>query len=280
MFYGATDALLDAEMAAAAYVRAITADAGVNLLVCYGFLQAIYIQQDAVRTLSRAVGLDWHPGMDVRLKEIRDTRNRLTGHPARAGEKEPQPRPSSAIIAYHDITQSAFRGHVYYEDGSDDVIVDVNTIFRDNEERLALQLEAVEQAMDNEEARFRREQSTRPFSTVFEKPFNYLMQRLQCDLGDDARVPQAEAHAKMIREEMQTLQEDLRSRGFEWPAISYHMGLIFTGLDMLEKLLRKTPPRPNDQNEFDLVYDGLEKNVDRVRGFVKQIDEKLRTAVC
>ena len=65
MFYGATDALLDAGMAAAAYVRAITSDASVNLLVCYGFLQAIYIQQDAVRTLSRAVGLAWHPRMDA-----------------------------------------------------------------------------------------------------------------------------------------------------------------------------------------------------------------------
>ena len=95
MFYGATDALLDAGTAAASYGRAISLDAGANLLACYGFLQALYVQQDAVRTLSRAVGLNWHPNSDERLKEIRDIRNRLTGHPARADRSE---APSSAIL--------------------------------------------------------------------------------------------------------------------------------------------------------------------------------------
>jgi hypothetical protein len=56
MFYGATDALLDADTAALGYGRAISPDTSVNLLACYGFLQALYVQQDAVRTLSQAVG--------------------------------------------------------------------------------------------------------------------------------------------------------------------------------------------------------------------------------
>src|SRR5277367_2749467 len=92
MFYGATDALLDASMAAGAFSRAVRGESPVDLLVCYGFLQALYIQQDSVLTLSRAVGLSWHPNDDLVLKRIRDIRNRLTGHPAYAGEKERPPR--------------------------------------------------------------------------------------------------------------------------------------------------------------------------------------------
>jgi hypothetical protein len=46
MFYGATDALLDADTAAGSYRRAISSDTGANLLACYGFLQALYVQQD------------------------------------------------------------------------------------------------------------------------------------------------------------------------------------------------------------------------------------------
>lgn len=46
MFYGATDALLDASMAARAFGQAVRGELAVDLLVCYGFLQALYIQQD------------------------------------------------------------------------------------------------------------------------------------------------------------------------------------------------------------------------------------------
>src|ERR1043166_9764507 len=71
-FYGATDSLLDSHTAAENYSSAIGSNTGVNLLICYGFLQALYVEQDAVRTLSLAVGLDWHPRMDRRLNEIRN----------------------------------------------------------------------------------------------------------------------------------------------------------------------------------------------------------------
>src|ERR1700754_1022321 len=100
MFYGATDALSDTSNAAGNYEHAITPNMGSNLLACYGFLQALYIQQDAIITLSRAVGLNWHPNGNERLRQIRDARNRLTGHPALAGERENPRRLSSAIIAY------------------------------------------------------------------------------------------------------------------------------------------------------------------------------------
>jgi hypothetical protein len=70
MFYGATDALLDATQAAASYAEVVS----VNPLACYRFLQAPYIQQDAVGILSRSVGLTWKPEDNDRLKEIRDIR--------------------------------------------------------------------------------------------------------------------------------------------------------------------------------------------------------------
>jgi hypothetical protein len=86
MFHGAMDALLDAGMAAACYGRAFSADTGIDLLICYGFLQAIYIQQDAVVTLCESLELKWDPNENEQLKKIREARNRLTGHPSKAGK--------------------------------------------------------------------------------------------------------------------------------------------------------------------------------------------------
>ncbi len=281
MFYGATDALLDASAAAATYSRAVTSDPDVNLLVCYGFLQVLYVQQDAVRTLSLAVGLQWHPNEDERLRQIRDTRNRLTGHPAWAGDtKKPCPRLSSAIILNDDITRDGFRGHVYYKDGFEELAVDVSSFLKDNEERLAAQMQFIEKKMDEEERKFRTEQVARPFSAFFENGFSYLLQRLCCDLVDAGRVAQAQTHARMIREIMTKLQQELAGRGFGSEITSYHMERIFTGLDLLEGIMSNGSSSRNTEPKFDLIYDGVEKNVDLLKNIIFDIDTRLRTPVC
>jgi hypothetical protein len=279
MFYGATDALLDAGVAAASYGRAVALDPGARLLVCYGFLQALYVQQDAVRTLSLAIGLNWHPNMDERFRQIRDARNRLSGHPAFAGQNERPPRVSSAIIPSHDITQNGFRGHVYYEDGSEDLEVDVSSFLKDNEERLAVQMQAIELKMDEAERQFRTEQAARPFSTIFENGFPYLLQRLHCDLGDADRVPQTQAHSQMIRELMNKLQKELAERGFGSAATAYHLDRVLTGLDLLESILGAGSSSSSTQHEFDLIYDGIEKNIDLLKNIICDIDARLRTSI-
>jgi hypothetical protein len=279
MFYGATDALLDTSQAAQSYEHAVISNMGANLIVCYGFLQAHYIQQDAVITLSRAVGLSWHPNGDERLKQIRDARNRLTGHPAFAGEREKPQRLSSAIIAYDDITQLGFRGHVYYEDGSEDIKVDVAAFRKDNEDLLSLQMQKVEQKMDEQEEEFRTREATRPLSSVFTNHFSYLLQRLNCDLTDEGRVPQAQVHARMIREIMTTFQTELATRDFASEDTSYHLRLIFTGLDLLEALMKHDCATQEKQNEFDLIYAGIEKTVGQLARFAAEIDARLSTPI-
>ena len=277
MFYGATDALLDASDAAASYGRSISSDAGTKLLACYGFLQALYVQQDAVIALSRAVGLTWHPNNDQRLKKIRDARNRLTGHPALAGEREKPQRLSSAIIPYDSITQRGFRGHVYYEDGFEDIEVDVVAYQKDNESQLAQQMVLVEKRMDEQERQFRTEGAARPFSSCFENGFEYLLQRLWCDLNDGNRIPQAETHAQMIREKMRTLEKELIEHGFVPEATL--LQIIFTGLDLLEDILKQGLSSKTTQDKFDLIYDGLKKKIGSLRATLGALDEKFRAPV-
>jgi len=65
----------------------------------------------------------------------------LSGHPARAGEKERPHRLSSAVIPANDIGQNRFRGHVYYDDMTVDLDVDVSLFLNDNQERLVIQLQ-------------------------------------------------------------------------------------------------------------------------------------------
>jgi hypothetical protein len=276
MFYGATDALLDASMAAEAFSRGVRSDPAIDLLICYGFLQALYIQQDAVWTLSRSVKLAWHPNDDPRIKDIREIRNRLTGHPALAEKLHPT---SSAIIAYHDIRPTGFHGHIYFERGSEKAEINVATILADNEERLSIQMQKIEQKMDDQEAHFRSEHAKEPFSKNFGTGFDYLIERLCPDLKDDSRVIQSRGHAIMIREKMNHLNSDISNRGFSSDATSYHFGLIFTGLDLIEQIFEKEDCSTHDQNSLDLICTGFEKGIRELRSITDEIDAKLNSPV-
>jgi hypothetical protein len=280
MFYGATDALLDASTAASAFGDAVQSDPAIDLLVCYGFLQAIYIEQDAVLTLARAVGIEkWHPNDNPKLKEIRDLRNRLTGHPAIAGEKSKPKRLSSAIISYDRVRPNSFVGSIYFEDGFQQVVVSVTDILNDNETQLRLQMLEVERVMDEQERKFRMEQSKRLLSIEFGQGFDYLLQRLHCDLNDDGRLGQAEAHLKMICEKLNRLREDLHDRGFATKATDYDFDRIFAGLGILNSVMAREKHVEADQHKFDLVFDGIEKRIQDLRKFVEELDTRLTTPI-
>ena len=279
MFYGATDALADTSHAASNYENAISSNAGSNLLVCYGFLQALYVQQDAVITLSRALGLRWSPNDNGRLKQIRDTRNRLAGHPALAGERESPRRLSAAIIGYDDITKVGFRGHVYFEDGSENIDIDVPSFRNDNEELLSLQMRQVEKQMDEQERDFRKREAPHLFSPRFEGPFSYLMQRLSCDLTDEGRAIQAQLHAQPIRKTIIDFRDELDTGGFSSEGTSYHIRLVLTGLNRLEAFTHEEKPTEETQDEFDLIYSGVEKHINKIVSFTLEIDKKLCTPI-
>lgn len=55
--------------------------AGLKYIFTYGLLQALFIQQDAIRHLSEAFGIEFE--LTDRLKEIRSLRNASIGHPTK-----------------------------------------------------------------------------------------------------------------------------------------------------------------------------------------------------
>jgi hypothetical protein len=271
MFYGATDALLDATQAAASYPNVVSSDTAVNLLACYGFLQALYIQQDAVGILSRSVGLSWKPEDENRLKEIREIRNRLTGHPALAGDRRRMS--SSAIIPYGDIDEHGFSGHIYYQDRFEIVRVGVKAFQKENEELLAKQMLLVEEVMDKSERQFRAERSATPLSSFFEGGFRYLMDRLHCDLNDKGRVIQAQSHSQMVRQRIIELEKELADRRLDSNVMPMHV--VFTGLKLLEEIMESGDATLAAQDKFDLIYSGLERKIFSLIAGIKDIDEKL-----
>ncbi len=58
-------------------------DAGNKYMYVYGTLQALIVQQDAVKNLTESLKIPYTP--DQKLKDIRDIRNDSVGHPTKRG---------------------------------------------------------------------------------------------------------------------------------------------------------------------------------------------------
>lgn len=278
-FFGATDALLDTNIDASQYSKSIIHAPEAKLLLCYGFLQTLYVQQDSVQVLSKAVGLKWRANNVPELSKIRDVRNRLSGHPAEAGVDRKPHAPSSAIINYTDIHPDYFDGVVYYEKRSERVTVDVAKFLFTNQKFLLLQMEVVEAEMDKQERSFRSEHVSEPFARHFGNGFAYLLQRLHCSLDDEGRRYQCESHAKMLKERFAGLQRALRSHSFNIEANNPAFRVIDHGLNRILKILSHEESSFKQQADLDLICAGIEKHVDDLMRDVRSLDDRLAQAV-
>lgn len=89
-FFGATDAMLDAEEAILALRSGFAVGTPMAKLAAYGFLQALFIQQDAaliIHSIAERGKLpdgSYKPHLDPIFGPIRILRNRVCGHPAYA----------------------------------------------------------------------------------------------------------------------------------------------------------------------------------------------------
>lgn len=274
-FFGATDALFDTNIDASDFSVGVLAAPKAGMLLCYGFLQALYVQQDAVQTLGDAFDLKWRAENDPELKRIRDVRNRLCGHPSKAGERDKSKKISSATISLHDISPAGFSGDIYFDDCFEKVQVDVQTFMKLNKERLLPQMMKIEAEMDKREKAFRDERSGERFASCVEGGFSYLVDRLHCILNNEDRRIQADCHADMMRDILLKLQDHLRSKGFADHADTLAFRVVFRGIDLLQGIIRSGNGSEEAQDHFDLIYSGLQRYIHDLIREISELDKKL-----
>lgn len=88
MLCSCMDTIGDTEYALESFIKEDTnsSDTGRNYLLIYGALQALFVQQEAVRNLHEALKISYIE--DSSLKEIRKIHRDVVGHPTKRGNKE------------------------------------------------------------------------------------------------------------------------------------------------------------------------------------------------
>lgn len=270
-FFGATDALLDTEFALTNVVRGCTTDRKHALLFCYGYLQALYIQQDAVAVIWNALDLPGDPLADPRVQEVRELRNRVAGHPARADKMGPSKRPSSAIINVHDIEPGVgFKAVIYYDGDMDVVEVSFSDQMANNASGLSEALLKVESEMVRREAEFRQREFKAPLSAKFKQNINYTLEKLRCDPGDGRR----DMALRMLRGSVDALETTLKSRNFYYEIAEYHISAIRAGI-VLGEDLDTVSARPPAQHSWWVIGEGIAAHVNALLRHVCDLDGRL-----
>lgn len=185
---------------------------GKRYLLMYGLLQALYLQQDAVQDVCRALHLTGDlEDYGAEVREVRDTRNDAVGHPTSrrgAGSR------SYHFISRMTLTEAGFDLHSAYADGrSHTKHVTVSDLIatqqRANAHLLRNALDELQRRDEVHKDEFRREKLVSAFPPhlgyVFEKVFEGTRRADAFEQGK-AMLPE-------IRKALETFRSMLENRG-------------------------------------------------------------------
>lgn len=271
LFFGATDALLDTQFALSDVAQGLPTDRKHAILACYGYLQALYIQQDAVALIWRALDIPGDSLADARVEKVRELRNRIAGHPARAEKLGRGKRPSSAIINLHDIDPAVgFRAVIYYDDDMDVVDISFSELLDENCSGLIESLLKAEHVMVERETAFRELERASPLTTKFENGLSYTLEKLRCG-PDDSRRNMA---MRMLTSSIDEVEALLKCRNFLYDAFEYHIDAIRAGIELGERLI-EISPQGRAQQTWWIISEGIHSHVKDLLSHLNALDEKL-----
>lgn len=265
------DVIGDTELAIDSYLALDTpADVGERYLLVYGILQVLSVQQDAVKTLSKALSIQYTRGPD--LKKIRDIRIKSIGHPAETFDG------SSNFISRVSLDKLGFQLLTTYNNRRGTQFSDVNIteLISIQREALAEDLTSVIHTLRKEEMAHRRKFRNKKLEKIFPEALEYYFGKISeaCYGGDKfyAGLP----HVKLVLEVLEELKGELERRViFEaYEGMKYHFDEVDYPLSELQKYFdRSVQSKLNRKDAYIFAY-FVEQQMDTIKKMAREIDEE------
>jgi hypothetical protein len=212
----ALDVIGDTTMAINAYVAmGDSGDYGVRYLHLYGVLQALIIQQDAVKHIIEALKLSLADDAD--LTNIRNIRNMATGHPSmREKNRNPQKLQSSHAISRPSLRKESFTLFTYFEDGSTpmDPIM-VLDLIKAQEHGIVARLQAALVELRRREVEHRMRYRDKKLADLFPSTLSYCFEKCYEGCREDdnnGRRTFGHLHIQQLQEILSKLRAELAER--------------------------------------------------------------------
>lgn len=237
----AMDVLEDTDMAISGYL-----DANINqdklseiYLSYYGLFQAMVVQQDAVASAYKSLGISFDRTKDADLRhvwDIRQTRHDAFGHPT---DRKLRDRPKGQQRRYCQVVQAtmgkaSFQLHVVNpaakKDEDKDEFIDIDTLdmVKRQQEFTADKLDKLVEKLKEEHEAYRQKFADKPLSEAFGKNLPYHLGKIcECvdeGVDDSGKWQLGLANLDMVSKALENLESMLKER--EWgldtyPSIKY-----------------------------------------------------------
>ena len=278
MLCSCMDAVQDTEEALESYLMKDkdndSSGTGSRYLIVYGALQALFIQQEAVKNLHQSLDISYTE--DSSLKEIRDIHRDAVGSPTKRGDRE-----AFNFINRSTLTFRGFRLAIEYPRKSDDekretkrIDVNIPKLIEVQKRNLKKVLNEVIETLKEEEAEHKRKFSNQSLMSAFSHttyPFEKIFDAVVSK--DSPHVEIIESHVDGVLRCVEDFKTRLKERGEPDDNISD----IYENLDHSLQQIKVYFRNPSESNitEKDLYIFAYfaRRQVTELEAIARELDE-------
>jgi len=268
------DIIGDTELAIDAFETSdFPKDEGSKYLILYGILQALFLQQDAVKHIAEALNFSYSP--DLLLDEIREIRHDSVGHPSKREKRGKE-------IAYNfisriTISKNGFTLMKTFPNGKTPkfINIDLPSLVNNQRLKLAATLNNILEYLKDEEMKHRKMFRDDKIIAIFPPVIGYYFQKINESINGNKLL--GLEHIKIIKDIIGNFRIGLEKRGRLASHIEHSIELINYPLAELYLFFEKS-------EECSLTHQGayifaffIEKKIRELEELAKEIDSEYAT---
>lgn len=243
---------------------------GATYLLVYGVLQALILQQDAVRHMAEALEIPFAP--DPLLQEIREVRNSSIGHPTKRNRGGAR----SHFISRMSMSKNGFQLMTVHPDHTPGEFkwVNIPVLISGQRTQLRVIMTQVVSALEARDQEHRAMFRDTKLVDAFPAVLDYYFQEVFESTHGSKPAEYGGLHVKLIQEAVERFKSALHNRAScgAYDAVEYHIRLVEYPLEELAGYFRS--PRPSRLNEQDayIFASFAQDQMEQLREMAVEID--------
>lgn len=269
------DVIGDTEHAFSAYQEDTTEyPDGMLYILAYGFLQSIFLQQDAILNLAESVGLSL--SLSAELRDVRKLRNDAVGHPTKRNVKKGVrsfhriSRPTLSKTGFQLISTVSNSDEYYFRD------ILISDLLKKQSQFTEKLLTTILNHMKTDENSHREKYMNDKLVTVFPPTLGYLFEKVREGISKESRRKFGIENFKAIVGYLDHFEEKLKERGEEECIEHIKADLDYPTEKVMSYL---NDPETVDQRAAEIFIKRIQDQYDTLKMIAKEVDEEYEKRV-
>jgi hypothetical protein len=244
---------------------------GSSYVLAYGFLQALFLQQDAVRNLHEALQLPYEP--DPLLLEIRELRNDAIGHPTKRGGGKGK---SFSFISRRTISKSGFQliSIVPNEWPPMFRYVSLQALLDTQHVQLEKALDALLQCLRREEMEHREQFREEELTALFPGTLHYYFEKVYESARGSEAWEYGALHVSLIKDIVEKFRTALGQRAIAgaYRAVDYQVELLNYPLTQLAEYFAQRGKGHLNEKDAEIFTSFVESEISKLQDMAVELD--------